>query len=471
MAATTTFVSAPNLKVTSTKASVQYTFSGSADRLELGLSSNGSSLDICSYIEIPRKNGTATLTLPSRSTLCNLFNSHPSDTEVQIVYILRYHDADGYHLTRLNRTLQAESSVMGPLITPTFRAVPVNPTSPDTWSNFSGLFVQNRSKAQITVEVVPQYGASIDYVEIGAGGKIYQASHVSGYDYTVTTDAISVQGLLIDVTAYDSRGFNVTQLPDRRREVIPYRTPQILPQTGFQEVQLYRCTSEGVASDEGTYLYVRAKRSFSPINDPESGDMLNRCGLLLYYKESTASEYEYITLIAYSDTTRIQIARVITELQFDATKSYDVYLRCRDYTGSDARWSTTIESSRVTMHLAAGGRAMGIGQFAPQENDKLGVGWETTFAAGFLGTHKPVEVVGDIRTFALTVGVGITPIYTTGSTTNVPSAYVASPGIIVRRLSTNENVAIILMRYNTGAIAISTRWNGEWVDWKYLTPA
>jgi hypothetical protein len=236
--------------------------------------------------------------------------------------------------------------------------------SPDnSGGKASGLqaWVRGYSRAGIAFDaskVQFQYGATAAEYEIVCGGKTTAAA-------PYRTDVL--QGLTAEVLCRvtDSRGYSAeTTLTVQLNDY----APPVL--TGLA---LYRSDGAGLAADEGTHICGRCTLAFSALGGA------NACTLTGYWATATGVWSTGTAMTSGADC-------IITgDTDILPAASYRARIVARDSLGNEAAYETAIPTSRVTVHLAEGGRAVGIGKYAEHERAvDLAEDWDIWFRGGRL---------------------------------------------------------------------------------------
>ena len=140
-------------------------------------------------------------------------------------------------------------------------------------STFDGLYIQGRTKVKATISGSGKYGAIINSYSIESDGKRYYAEDGFTTDYLANAGDVTIYGY-----AEDSRG--ITGSTSQVLSVIPYSNPKIVAVNGEAEVVAARCDENGILSDKGTCLKIKAKRSYSPVK--VDGEQKNYCQIRNY---------------------------------------------------------------------------------------------------------------------------------------------------------------------------------------------
>lgn len=225
---------------------------------------------------------------------------------------------------------------------------------------FASIFVQGKSKVNASITATGKYGAEISSYYMNVEGTNYGA----GADYT--SGYLSKYGeQTVTCYAKDSRG--ITGSTQKTINVAAYTRPKVVAVSGEKTVRAYRCDADGNAADNGTYIRIKAKRSFTVIRN-NAGDRINLCELRYRYKTESASTYSsWIQLLSKDYYTEDE---VITDPigTFDTTTSYMVQIGVVDTVGETDNVTITIPTEKIYMHRAGSINSLGIGKYVEEEN-------------------------------------------------------------------------------------------------------
>lgn len=246
---------------------------------------------------------------------------------------------------------------------------------------FDGLYIQGKTKVRATLSAEGKYGATIGSYSMHVGGVSY------GPDKGYTSGHLADPGsLTVYGYAEDSRGYTGSASEDIT--VIGYGSPKIV------DVEAKRCDSTGKLSDSGTYLKIKAKRSYTPI--VVGGEQKNFCQIRFRFKAASATRYsEWNTILARDS---LESDEVITNALLGgalaANHSYVVQVQAVDDVGDYADTTITVPTDVVHTHKTKNG--LGLGKYCEGEN-LLDVAWDAHF-------HGDV-MVGDmtLRKYILSV--------------------------------------------------------------------
>ena len=246
-----------------------------------------------------------------------------------------------------------DNSDTKPTATMTLTPVSVLPTAPLNQFNIKG-----KTQLRVTLDNLKgKYGASIVSSSVSVLGKSGTSPYTS--DLLLTSGKVTATG-----TVTDSRGFSRTYTQEIT--VIDYSAPQILPASSESEVIVARCDTEGNLSDTGTYLKIKAKRSYSKVI--ANLEQRNFCAIQYRYKESTGSYSSWTTILdKNAESDEIDSDALLNgTLKIDS--SYFVQIRAIDDVGESVIYATTISTEKVYMHRAGSMNSFALGKYAEKEN-------------------------------------------------------------------------------------------------------
>lgn len=225
-------------------------------------------------------------------------------------------------------------------------------------SDFSSLYIQGYSKVDANFSGSGKYGASINSYSMSVLGNAYSSPYTSGY--LTTAGTVTVKG-----RATDSRG-HYTDISENI-SVIPYSKPKIQAVSGETGVVVARCDENGHLTDSGTYLKIRAKRSYSRVES--GGVQYNFCKIRYRYKVEGGT-YEPWTDILSSDS--LDSDEVSTGALLNGTlsvqASYTVQVEAIDDIGESARTTISIPTEKVYLHRAGSRGSLGFGEYVDEDD-------------------------------------------------------------------------------------------------------
>lgn len=202
---------------------------------------------------------------------------------------------------------------------------------------FKGLYVQGKTKVKAALSADGKYDAEIKSYSMKVAGKTYDSGDDYTSDYLTKSGGFTVYGY-----AKDSRGY--TGSATKLITVIGYANPKLL------NVEVSRCDSTGTLDDSGTYLKIKAKRSYSPVKS--DGVQKNFCWIRYRYKLSSASSYSsWTTILAKDSLTSDQVETgALLSGKLSATSTYMVQVQAIDDIGGSASTIITIPTEKVYWH-------------------------------------------------------------------------------------------------------------------------
>lgn len=362
----------------------------------------------------------------------------------------------------LKKTFKIEDDgSMNPVVTLT--ASPVNPSSlPD---DLKGKYIQGITKVSVSLTAEFKNNATASKYSVSVEGKTYTGQSITSdiLQNTTVNQTAGNQSIWAFVT--DSRG--LTGGISQSILVLPYTKPNVISASGASAVQCFRANEDGTASAEGEKIFVRAKRQYSPLR--YYGEDHNTCVLRWRSKaEGDTTFGEWHTLLsagATSDEFSGIIKINLDDASFSRSSAYTVEIGVLDKVGQESSVSFSIPEGAVTVHLKRGGKALGIGRYAGDDNT-VGVAWKTLFYGGFTGTSLFPEA-NDVFAFAESCPNGVTPFLANTGTTNKPTAgyFAYAPGIVFKF---NDTYALVYMFGYYGSVAVCNSVMDTWGEWKYI---
>jgi hypothetical protein len=290
------------------------------------------------------------------SELSTIYNKFPRSTVGTLRFTLKtYIDAD--YSEQIGQTDYKEITLSIPNIDATkpTATLTISPVT-SLGSPFNTIYVKGKTKVTANLTSgAGKYGASVTSYSVSIGSQVGTPPQTSQY-LTLPGDVI-IRG-----TVTDSRGFSRTYT--ETITVIDYGKPRILPVSSQSSVIVARCNSEGALDDNGAFLLIAARRSYSEVIS--EGVQKNFCAIQYRYKESTGSYSSWITILDRTAATN----EIVTEPLpgFEITKSYFVQIRAIDDIGESVISVTTISTEKVYMHRAGSKNSLGLGKLVEKDN-------------------------------------------------------------------------------------------------------
>lgn len=300
---------------------------------------------------------TATVTL-SEDELSIIYKKLPNATSGVLRFTLRTYSDSGYS-TQVGDAGYKEITLSIPNISATqpTATVTLSPVS-SLSSPFDALYIKGRSKIDVNfTNAEGKYGASIVSYQVSCLGKNYGSPYTTEY---ITTDG----DVTVAATLKDSRGF--TRTYPKTVTFLPYANPRIIPAIGESEIICERCDSSGNLSDSGTYLKIKAKRSYSKV--VSSGAQKNFCSIRFRYKAEGGSYSEWTTILATGAASDEVSTGALLGGALALTSSYVVQVGVVDTLGEEDTTTVSIPTAKIYMHRAGSINSLGIGKYAEEEN-------------------------------------------------------------------------------------------------------
>lgn len=344
----------------------KYTPQSSAhyNRINIALNLDGTYIAV-KTINLGKKSAsqqTGSVTLSS-SELTTIYNEIPNGRKGALRFTLRTYSDSGYS-KQIGSAGYKEVTLYIPNNSTTQPAVSMSLTPvgslPDA---FDGLYIQGKTKVKATLSATGKFEADIKSYSMKVDGMTYDSgdSYTSGY--LSKYGSMTVYGYATDSREHTgSTSKNIT--------VIAYDKPKIL------NVEAVRCDADGNANDNGTYLKIKAKRSYSPV--VSNGVQKNFCKIRYRYKAANASSYSaWSTILAANNlnSNAIETGALLGGV-FAVNHTYLVQVQAIDDVGEHAETVVSIQTAEVYMHRTK--NAMGLGKYAEGEN-LLDVGWDAHF--------------------------------------------------------------------------------------------
>ena len=250
------------------------------------------------------------------------------------------------------RVIVPENDVTRPAFTAEgFSLTPVT-TLPEA---FAGLYM--RGKTGLTAE----FTASSEYSTITEYSLVIGNQSATGnpatIDLLVSEGEVKVTGKVTDARGF-STSVSVTIT------VMPYRNPKVTPYTGYSDVICERAKDTGELSANGTYLAIKAGKSFSSVR--LNGVEMNSCQLRYRWKPNGASAYtDWITLLE-TGSAETEISLLVGNVVSSLQKSYLVEIEAVDALNGKHTLTFQIMTEAVSFVLYDGPDGAGFGKY-PEE--------------------------------------------------------------------------------------------------------
>ena len=220
---------------------------------------------------------------------------------------------------------------------------------------FAGLYLRGKTGLTAVFTASSDYSTIAEYaVTVGSQSATGNPATI---DLLVNEGTVKVTGKVTD-----ARGFSTSV--ELTIPVLPYRNPKILPYSGYSDIICERAMATGELSANGTYLAIKAGRSFTSI--PVNGTEQNSCTLHYRWKPNGAAAYtDWIPLLSGSSgesQISLLVGNVVTSLQ----SSYLVQLEALDALGGSHCLTFQIMTEAISFVLYDGPDGAGFGKY-PEE--------------------------------------------------------------------------------------------------------
>lgn len=242
-------------------------------------------------------------------------------------------------------------------------------------SPFNTLYIQGLSRVKVDFTASGVRGSSITSRSIVVEGETFDSSD----DYT--SKYLSGHGeITVTLSATDSRG--ITGSVTRKINVMAYAKPKIMGAVDGADIVCSRCDKNGNITDSGTYLKVKARRSYSKV---VSDVQKNFCAIVVRYGTVNDQMSSWQTILAKDNlSTNIVDSGALLGGALAVDTSYVVQVGVKDDI-SDVVYATfNIPTDKINSHEGNGFFALG------KYSEKAG--FECAWDAEF---YKDVTIRGD----------------------------------------------------------------------------
>ena len=218
-------------------------------------------------------------------------------------------------------------------------------------SSFNDMFIQGKSRLKVDFTAEAKYGASITARSFSIEGETYDSAD------EFTSEHLSGYGIVpITITATDSRGITSTIVENI--DVNAYSPPKIMAANGESDIICTRCDAEGNISDSGTYLKVKARRSYSSVTT-RTGQK-NFCAIVVRYRASGGEFSEWKTVLDKGDLSSNTIdSALLLDGGLAVDTSYEVQVGAKDNISGVVYVTFNIPTDKIDSHEGNGFFALG----------------------------------------------------------------------------------------------------------------
>ena len=226
-------------------------------------------------------------------------------------------------------------------------------------STFASLYIQGKSKVDVTLSANGKYGANINSYSAVVDGKTYSKDKF-------TSDVLQKSGSMeIFGYAVDSRGF--TGSASEKIDVVEYSKPLVVPLSTENAILCYRSDGNGNRTGNSTSVWIKAKRSYYNLSNK------NTCALQWRRKLVTEnwddSKHLWNNLIPSSNTTTDEYNAQITGV-FELKNSYTIQIQAIDAIGESDIKTFEIPTQDVALHLGKGGKNVSVGTYCDYSEER-----------------------------------------------------------------------------------------------------
>lgn len=318
--------------------------------LEACISLTGATDDI-KYRSIPKTGTSYTFTLTDDERAI-LRNNTPGTSRTVYFYVRTKIGSSYFHSSVAKTFTMTENDATKPAVNLT--ASLNNGKLP---SKFGTLYIQGKSKVDITVAGEGKYGATIKDRYAVVEGKTYKSN-------SFTSDALTGSGE-ITITGYvvDSRGFTGTAVT--KVNVHPYSKPLVVPLDGQNAITCYRSDVNGKLVGASTAVWIKAKRSYYDVNG------INTCTMEWRWKRSNDQWEDGVwkeDLISFNEPW--DEFDSLLDWEFALDESYTIQIRAIDDIGEEDIKTFEIPTRDVALHLGHGGKNVSIGSYCDYSEER-----------------------------------------------------------------------------------------------------
>lgn len=250
------------------------------------------------------------------------------------------------------RVIVPENDVTRPVFTADGITLTPVTTLPEA---FEGLYMRGKTGLKAAFTASSDYSTITEYSLVI--GNQSATGNPATIDLLVSEGEVKVTGKVTDARGF-STSVSVTIT------VMPYRNPKVTPYTGYSDVICERAKDTGELSANGTYLAIKAGKSFSSVR--LNGVEMNSCQLRYRWKPNGASAYtDWITLLE-TGSAETEISLLVGNVVSSLQKSYLVEIEAVDALNGKHTLTFQIMTEAVSFVLYDGPDGAGFGKY-PEE--------------------------------------------------------------------------------------------------------
>lgn len=246
--------------------------------------------------------------------------------------------------------------------------------------DFPGVWVQGKSKVDVSLSATFQYGATIDSYSAVVDGKTYNSQ-------TFTSDVIQTPGFQKVVGyAKDSRKFTGSDAVTIN--VIEYSKPLVIPLSSENAIQCYRSDGNGNRAGNSTSLWIKAGRTYHSV----SGN--NKCKLQWRWKPiaETWDDTKHLWMDLLTGDAKTDEYNAQVPGEFYLKDAYSVQIMAIDDIGEYDIKPFEIPTQDVALHLGKGGKNVAIGTYCDYSEERTFYSeWKAIFGGGVVIGDKTLK--------------------------------------------------------------------------------
>lgn len=222
----------------------------------------------------------------------------------------------------------------------------------DLTGDLASVFIRGKTGA------MAEFTASSEYSEISKYELWFGSAKAAGNPAVIET-IVNDGDVEVRAKVTDARGFSTTIQTSAL--VRPYQKPKITPHSGYSDVICERAKSTGELSSDGTFLAIKAGKSFSSIQ--VDGAEKNSCVLRYRHRASGAENYGDWNILLSGNSIQSEISTLISDVVPSVSTSYDIELEAVDSLGGSHRLYFQIMTSHISFVLYDGLDGAGFGKY------------------------------------------------------------------------------------------------------------
>lgn len=346
----------------------------SVSSLEACISLTGASADV-SYRDISKTGTSYTFNLTDSER--NILRNNTTSGSRNVVFVVRTVIGGVTYWSSITKKFTVvENDNTRPTVTMT--ATINNGSLP---SKFNGMYIQGKSRVNISLSAQGKYSATITGYSANIGGTVYNSQSFLSNVFQKAGN-VSLIGY-----AKDSRKF--TGSTTQNIVVAEYSKPLVNPLSSETAIHCYRSDGNGKRVGNSTSVWIKAKRSYYSLSGK------NQCAL--QWRRKLASEawndltHQWKDLIPKTNTTtNAEYNALLSGEVFDLKKSYSVQIRAIDDVGEVDIKPFEIPTQDVPLHLGKGGKNVSVGEYCDYSKPyTFYSGWDSYFNKDvYIGDYK-----------------------------------------------------------------------------------